>query len=302
MILTYDHLLVASFITWADNLLCTKGQAYKNQSSLLYPIKSDRQASKFVYASPFKPWVCDNSLSGVNIPSGVWDSQGNFLTRASGISINYEQGQIFSSVPLNAPLSGNFAVKDFNLMYTNEEEDDFIYQTKFVTKSKTNIQPTGIPDDTLTIPVIAFKYNPGQNEPWEFGGTQKTNSQFRLLVISGDSYLLDGALSIFRDSSKSIFYLLDNDQLPYNSLGDYKNGVPFNYFNVIGTDPRRYIYIDQVNILKLSEATSVNVNQKAYVAMVDFKVFQPRNLNNTWQPSSNPDFRVSQDGSFRITE
>jgi len=281
MKITYDHNLVASFMTWFDFTLSNNGEAFFNTTGNLYPIKSDFYASRKIYASSFKPWVYDTSITGANIPSGVYDGNGNFLTRASGIYFNFNEGWVGTTgVALTTPISCSFAVKEFDIFYNNEDEDVFLSQTKFVLKPKTPLQEPTAPlkANERTFPCVAIKYDPGTNKDFAFGGTQNTVSEFRVLVAADSNFMIDGILSIFRDTRLSIFSLLDPTNLPLNSLGDYKNNIPFNYINNISTNPDDYIWISKVDCIKLSEASSVKVGQRVYLAMIDFTVERPRNL------------------------
>jgi len=305
MKLTYDHVLVASFMSWFDFTLVNNGGAFFNASSLLYPTKSDYYSNQYLYSAPYRPWAYDTGVSGVSVPTGVYDANGNFLTRDSGIYISFDKGVIGSNSPLAAPLSGSYTVREFDVFYTNEDEDTFISQTKFEHKPQTSMQipSTGLPYSTRTFPCCAVKYNAGDNKDFMFGGTQNTVSQFRVLVVADSSFQIDGVLSIFRDSRLSNFTLLGPSQLPFNSVGDYKGGVPFNYLNNISTNPENFIWISDVDCLKLSDAAATRVGQKLYTAMIDFTVERPRNVKLTFSPLSGyADFRVTEDGYIRITE
>lgn len=301
---TYDHALVASFIAWFDYTLSTNGGAFFNTPTLLYPISTDYYSSRQVYSAPFKPWIYDNSISGANIPSGVYDASGNFLTRDSGIYFDFNEGWVVSTGnSLSAPLSGNVAVKEFDIFYTNEDEDYFLAQTKFIRKPRAGnqIANTGLAANERTFPCCSIKYDIGSNKDWAFGGTQNTVSEFRALVVADSTFLIDGILSVFRDTRLSNFSLLDPSALPLNSLGDYKGGVPFNYSSNISTDPENFIFISNVNCMKLSDSAGAKVGQKLFVAMIDFTVERPRNLFLRFNPN-NYNYRVTEDINYRITQ
>lgn len=278
---TYDHNLVASFVSWFDFTLSNNGGAYFTTTGLFYPIPTDYYASRNIYASAFKPLIYDTSLNGPTIPSGVYDAHGNFLNRNSGIYINFNEGWVGTTgAPLAAPLSGVFSVKEFDIIYTNEDEDIFLSQTKFVLKPRTSNQApvTGLAANERTFPCAIIKYDPGSNKDWAFGGTQNTVSEFRALIAADSTFLIDGILSIFRDTRLSNFSLLNATSFPFDSRGDYKNNVPFNYINNISTNPADFVWISKVDCMKLSDAAGVKVGQKVYLAMIDFTVERPRNL------------------------
>lgn len=301
---TYDHALIGSFISWFDWTLSNKGGAFFNTTGLMYPVQDDYYASRNLYSSSFKPFIYDQSISGAIIPSGFYDANGNFLTRDSGIYINFNQGQVGTTgTPLAAPLSGSFSVKEFDIFYTNEDEDVFLTQTKFKLKPRTSLQApiTGLAANERTFPACAIKYTANANADWEFGGTVNTISEFRVLVAADSTFLIDGILSVFRDTRHSVFSLLDFTNLPFNSLGDFKNNISFNYINNLSPNPSSQIWISEVTPLKLSDAAAIKVGQKVYTAMIDFMVERPRNLkiNSVLNGVS---YRVDEGLNYRVTQ
>ena len=65
----YQHELMTSFVLWFDNHLLQKGEAYSNQTGQLYPQTDDRLPSSYsVFASPYKQWVTDSSVTGSTNP------------------------------------------------------------------------------------------------------------------------------------------------------------------------------------------------------------------------------------------
>jgi hypothetical protein len=278
---TFDNTLVASFLTWFDFTLSNNGGAFSNTSSLLYPIPTDYFKSQHIYASPYRPWVYDTSIQGTTIPSGVYDANGNFLTRASGIYINFQKGWIGTTgAPLNAPLSGNYSFKEWEIFYTNENEDSFLFQTKFITKPEVSIQAaiTGLGANVKTFPCVGIKYNPGTNKDFAFGGTQLTCPEFRCLVVSDSTFNIDAILSIFRDTRHASFSLINPSNLPLNSFGDYKSGIPFNYINNISPIAGSNPWIRNVDCIKFSDSDALKIDQKTFTALIDFTIEIPRNL------------------------
>ena len=68
---TFAHDVLNSFFLWFDNFAMKKGDAYVTYTTKLYPTTDDRLgAGKIIYASPYKQWVYDKSITGATIPSG----------------------------------------------------------------------------------------------------------------------------------------------------------------------------------------------------------------------------------------
>lgn len=275
----YDHQLVASFCLWFDNYFTTKAEGYTNYGSQLYPVTDNRFKSKTIFASPFKQWVADSSISGVNIPSGIYVN-GSFIAKGtSGLKINFDDGLVMFDSPINGIISGNYSVKDLSVYYTNDDEEEILINTTYKTLPRLPQTLTGLAPNVKTAPCAILKFSPGTNEGFEFGGTQLTTSTFRAIIISENSYLLDGVLSLFRDSQLSYFTLVSSNQTPFNAFGDFKSGVNYNYNNLITNDPNNMVYIKYVESTKLPEKANLEINRSAYVGIIDFEVNKPRKVH-----------------------
>ena len=108
----YEHEVVSSFLLFLDHQLCSRGKAYTNYASYLYPaeknyLKPDR-TNYYSYASPFKQFIFDQSLvyhqadgkvRAPNIPSGLYLGENFVLPGQDGlISIDYQMGQAHFSL------------------------------------------------------------------------------------------------------------------------------------------------------------------------------------------------------------
>lgn len=78
--------------------------------------------------------VYDTSVSGANQISGVYVN-GVFNSPGTGgnlISINPNQGQVyFNADKSSATISGNYAIKDLNLVITDEREEKLLFETQY---------------------------------------------------------------------------------------------------------------------------------------------------------------------------
>ena len=140
MIEQYHHKLTNSFLLWFDNYLLEKGEAYTNKTGVsLQNYKDDRSDSSYeVYGSPFKQWVIDSSINGATIPNGITvgntpTAQYNPTTQSrDGYAIDFDNGRVLvEGSDSNLNITCDFAVKDFNVYFTNETEEDLINLMEF---------------------------------------------------------------------------------------------------------------------------------------------------------------------------
>ena len=243
MRLQYENLLIGNFLLFLDHHLSKKGEAYSNHQSLFYPISGDYQ-NRYTYAAPFKQWVCDESisgavnpyiLSGVHLgdvpvyPSGV-DGRGVAIDPSGFLSITPYHGQVNFSKKVDVPISGCYAVKDFNLYLTNQTEEDLLFETIYQINPKTYQDPKGLPSDHKTFPAIFIKDIGGKNIPLAFGGADLTRTMIRCIVLADSSFDLDAACSITKDLVGMEIPLISEKNMPFDSMGSYLGGV--NYENL----------------------------------------------------------------------
>jgi len=285
MIPQFDNILMTSMLLWLDNKIVTNGQAYTNYQSVFYPL-SNMIYGYYTYGAPLKQMVIDSSISGANIISGVY-LNGVFITPGQNnlSGINATEGQLYFSQPISNPttaLSGNYAIKDYNIYLTSKTEENLLFETQYQINPKTYQNPTGLPIGSETYPVIYLKYQGGKNKPLAFGGFDQTVGNVRAVILSDSVFSLDAVTSIMRDTSRELIPLIYPNEMPFNSLGSVS--VPGNNFNYIKYTANKantddYLYINEVNVTKtdtrLLNATN-SLNRNVYSAFVDFEVVKNR--------------------------
>ena len=90
-----------------------------------------------------------------------------------------------------------------------------LFETKFDIKPKVTQQVTGLLPGTQTVPAIFIKSNGSRNEPFAYGGADKTIIEARAIVLSDSSFKLDAVCSILRDMKYTTFPFIEN-KLPFN--------------------------------------------------------------------------------------
>ena len=272
----YENKVISSLMLYIDHKLCMRGEAYTNYSSFFYE-GSQVYSNIFNYSAPFKQFVMDESipnanvLSGVNVKSGQW----HFLTPGtSGLhSINHTQGATHFTTHVTGQerISGDYAVKDFNIYLTNLSEQEILFETKFHTRPKVHETASGLAADVETYPAIFVKSNGSKNEPFSFGGSDKTIIDARMIVLADSAFLLDASCSILRDCVKEIVPTI-SESLPFNALGAY-TGQAYNYTGIAtGTG----VFIDKAFVSKNVGGGYNDLNPDVHAAFVDFELVETR--------------------------
>ncbi len=290
MIPQFQHQLTSSFILWFDNYLLTKGQAYTNTTGKLYYYEDERLPSTYkVFGSPMKQWVSDYSIPGANVPSGVYVN-GTFQGRATGVDnststkiIDFDNGRfLVSGAATGDAVTGSFAVKDFNIYYSNDTEEDLIIEKKFSINSRaigTDETITYIPPYDQVVPASFISNSSFNNQPFAFGGENLSTTKINAVVIAENPYQLDGVLSIFADSFNQSIVNVPFSDAPYTEYGDLKSGY-YNYQSIkdqyINTN--KY-YIERVVTSKLSDKPRRALVNDLYVGFIDFDVSIARYSN-----------------------
>lgn len=273
---TFDHKLVNSFMLWFDHAVCSAG-GFFNVTANLYPSPS-RNAGVSYYASPYKQWVGDTSISGAVIPSGVFVSGGGFIPRgSSGLKIDFDGGRVLvnSGVALVAP-SGSFSVKEFNVIYTRQAEEKILFDTRYVPNPKVSQTPSGLKEDEIPYPVALIKFKAGQNNPWQFGGfVEETRPEFRAIIVSDSPFKLDAINSVLRDMARTNMALIESSDLPYGFFGDYKSGA-YDYDTLI--QGKEVVFIEKVFVSDLEIKIGKDISAPICASIVDFQLSVPRNV------------------------
>ena len=259
---------------WADNFLVQKAEAFQNYTSPLYPMGVDDQLGDgFVtYSSPHKQWVFDESIDGVQVPSGIYNN-GTFMERGDdGLIIDFDDGRIILDSSFgadNTTLSGEYSVKEFNWYITNQTEEQLIIDSKFDSNGRFKQDLSGIAPHKQVVPAIFVNPELIENEPFAFGGEDKTTTSIRCVVFAENTYQLDGALSFFTDSKNEVFKKLDFADYPLTEYGDITG---FNYKELSNNKEKNFFHIAQARASKLSDRVSKNIDPSLFVGFIDFEI------------------------------
>jgi len=259
---------------WADHFLVEKAEAFQNYVSPLYPMASDDQLGEgFVtYSSPHKQWVFDESIEGAQIPSGIYNN-GTFMERGDdGLIIDFDDGRVILDASFGAnnnTLSGEYSVKEFNWYITNQTEEQLIIDSKFDSNGRFKQDLSGIAPYKQVVPAIFVNPELIENEPFAFGGEDKTTTNIRCVVFAENTYQLDGALSFFTDSKNEVFKKLEYSDYPLTEYGDITG---FNYKELSSNKQKNFFHIEEVRASKLSDRVSKNIDPSLFVGFIDFEI------------------------------
>lgn len=269
---------MSSFYLWLDNELLKVGNAFTPTSGKLYPCQDRDYADFNVYSSPFRQWVSDSSIESAIIPSGVYIN-GQFANRQSGVIINYNKGEVLLNKSLGAPkdVTTNYTKKDFNIYYTDEREENLLFENSYSLSPKFTQITGGLNGEDRPFPCIFLKNTSYENKPYALGGEDKTVTTIRCIILADNMYLLDGAISLMTDSARKVFPIIPPSGLPYNYYGDFKYGSGYQYAGLAQDFPENLVYIDRVTVSRMDEIRNKKINIKTVAALVDFELWQARN-------------------------
>ena len=261
MIPQYNHNLTTSVVLWMDNRICDDAQAYQNIGSNFYRQSNPSNGGAYVWASPYKTFVFDDCVSGANIISGVYTTSGQFLTRASGIVIDFLNGRVISSYNWGNTLSGNFARKEINTYFSTKEELNYWLEHIMGADSNMGYADTGIPAFRFAAPCVVVTNSVNHNDAFALGGLRDSKATIRVFAITDNNYLQEGLNSIIADSAQKYIPLCTYADAPLNSLGDLKGG---NYNYCTGIYDKygcgNGAYIENVYSIKINELANRNNN------------------------------------------
>lgn len=274
----FQHKLMTSFALWFDHQLLSKGEAYSNKTGQFFNYSDDRiDSSLNVFGSAYKQFVTDSSITGATIPTGVY-IDGTEYTRDDGIIFDFDNGRIFSpSLPTGSIITGSFAVKDFNLYFSSEDEEDLLIERKYNETSAYEYANTHIDPYDDSIPAVFINSETIENEPFSFGGEDKTQTAIKCIIISNDTFKLDGILSIFADSRYEVFPQIPFSEHPIDEYGDLKSGI-YNYIELANTykSQESLFYVENVFASKISNKAQKQLPANLFVGFLDFDIFTHR--------------------------
>lgn len=259
----FDTNLVNSTMLWLDNKLLVGGEAYVNRSARLLP-QYDPSRAQYSFASPYQGWVYDSCATGAAIPSGFYTSSGQFLTRASGLTLDFNNGRVLSSGNWGS-LSGSFASKEYNVYYSQEEVVPLYIEALYGANQNISYTQTGAPPYGFAAPCIIFTNAYATNDPAQFGGQQVSKRTLRLYAINNNSFNKEALNTLITDCAKTYYPMVTPADTPLGFYGDLKTGY-YSYCDLQARYGCRDVFIKAVYGYKVPDT----VNQNTYFTVSTF--------------------------------
>ena len=264
-----DNLIVSSFLLMIDHEIQKQGQAYTNQSGLFYPDVNEFQGI-YTYTCPYKQLCNDVSISGANVMSGVYLNNTYVNVGQSGLLyINHYDGSVnFSSpIPPNVSISGNFAVKDFNVYLSDQPDFKVLMEGKFSSNPKYVQQITGAAQDAMYMPAVILVPRDAEARPLAFAGLDDNFMRIRAMVVSQTLFQRVAVSNILKNFRLKTLPIFNN--LPLDYLGNM-TGTNYNYTGLT-FNTQFFPYIMAAKVTQIPEGQTYSDATKQF-AMVDFDI------------------------------
>ena len=285
----YDHKLINSFYLWTEDRLARVGSASVtglSQNFVYSSLGTDVPSNMLAYYSNDRQFLTiggsnNTEVTGVAIPSGVYiDSVFNEQSYSNSTKVivdNYNGRVLVSSnVGVSAAVSGNFPRKEINTYMTQHDEESLLVNEEFIANGESFLESvTEMGVDRYTVPAVFITPSTSQNDPFAMGGLDQTKNQVTMVVICSDYYLLNGTLSLFKDTKNIQFPLLGAFNTPYGGYFDIKE-IPYTYTGYT-TGQNDQVFIEKVVTSTFKGGGRINESLKGkYIGFVDFTLSNVR--------------------------
>lgn len=282
MIPQYIHNLSSSFSLWLDHIILKRGFAYENKTGVFTHYNDHRLPNGWrAWGSPDKQWVADSSITGATIPSGFF-ADSVFSERSTNNIIDFDNGRFLTSgLSPSAVVTGAYSAKEFNVYATNQDEEALVVektQENANQKNGTSINTQYLLPYSQKLPALFINVQTQENEPFAFGGMDKTVNRINVIAITHTPYQLDGVLGLLADTSDEIFKEIPLESSPYTEQGDLKDGT-YNY-ETLAAQSNEYYTIESAKSSKLTDSLRRGLGTQLYIGFVDMEVWKARNPRN----------------------
>lgn len=287
----FDHDILSSFYLWCDDRLGYFAEAYQPSVShtFQYVDTLDVPSNYHGYYSPYRQFVAASDKVSVNNFVNI-DGVDKF-DKTDDIYIDYNNGRVLVDTSVygtttTLSITGDFAYKTVNLYITDETEENVIVNSDFIISpaNQTFLQSKGGFSDTIyTVPAMFITMENSVNEPFAFGGVDNTVIDMRAVIVADSNYTLDGVLSIFRDSARSSFKIIDFENFPFGEFSHIKSH-PYKYVDLAGTS-NQYVHVDEVRSSKLTDRSRDKITGSSdyKIGFLDFTLSKPRSPREIFQ-------------------
>jgi hypothetical protein len=212
--------------------------------------------------------VYDSSLPNVVVPNGFYVNEIYTPVEQDKYIIDFDNGRfIADGISSSSNITGSFTVKDINVYYTNDTEENVVLNVQESINQSVDNKHEFYSPYQQKLPAIYLSNEYMYNRPFAFGGFNKTVTRAKAIAITNNSYELDSIISIFADSYNEVFSLLEFDDHPLNEYGGLKNNY-YSYQELNKNKP--LVYVDNIYTAKLSDRVKQNLLKDLYIGFIDF--------------------------------
>jgi len=294
MISNYTNQLNASFRLYLDHILCNAG-GYTNISGFLYPTSDPNYSQYTVAGSPFRQWVADSSISGAKIcttvndvGNGIWNETSLYWNtnpdlwngNTGTLTVDFERGRIITDYQLNQPISCQYAKKDWNIYFNYLDEPSLLLDTSFELQSPIPQVTGALNWQSQPYPCIYIQNKYQENVPYAFGGTDTSETNLSLILLTNNSFNLDSTMSLLANQQDKYFPTFTVSDLPFDVLGGLKTGY-YSYSSLCSQQPENnFVHINRVKVSKFNSALNKQLSRGVRGAFVDIECSLARNPRN----------------------
>ena len=263
-----------SFLLYLENQLLQAG-FYSNYSGELFAIKNNRASPKSTWASNQGGFVYDSSISGASVPPQIVSNGVPLLSGQSGLSVDYLNGRISSSMSGTSPISGQFSFRKMPVYIVPEVSKDLVFQTRWRGKlGEWEVPEKGLAMNERVAPCVFLTFTHSVNEPFQLGGMDETIRTARAVILTDNGSDLTTVEEIFTDMARRNFMVINQ---PFGFGNDFRNGV-FNYSSMV---EETFSYSRMVNIQesyfnRFGAAAEANFNRNAVLGFAEVVMSIPR--------------------------
>lgn len=265
----FQHKVATSYLLWFDNYFLKKSEAYSTKTGSFTYFDDERLPAGFnSFGSEYKQMIYDSSLPNTVVPNGYYVNNVFVPVEQDKYIIDFDNGRfIADGIPTSANITGSFTVKDINVYYTNDTEENVVLNVQESINQSVDNKHEFYSPYQQKLPAIYLSNEYMYNRPFAFGGFNRTVTRAKAIAIMNNSYELDSVISIFADSYNEVFSLLEFEDHPLNEYGGLKNSS-YSYEELNKDKP--LIYVDNVYTSKLSDKIKQNLLKDLYIGFIDF--------------------------------
>jgi hypothetical protein len=272
----FDQKLVSSFYLWFENkLLDDKIAAYQTGVSNTYKYVDafDIPNGYNAYQGKYRQLVAEYEVSAPN--TGIFVN-GSFIPEGqANVYTDYNNGRIILPVSSGQALNitSTSTIKEVNTYLSNDNPEQVLVESDFVidgeSSPKVYQSSSKLDEKIYFLPACFIFPSDSENKEFALGGEEETKSRVRVMVLAKNNFILDGILSLFRDSARECISLVDFEDFPYGGFFSLKN-YPYKYSDLKLNSSEKF-YIQKVAASRINRnSNSQQKDKKFLIGFLDF--------------------------------